>query len=85
MPTILLIMGWRFFFYANERDEPVHIHCKKADMECKYWLDAENYALEDAYAYNMNNKDKRDVKRIVYEYFDYIESEWFRFQKEARQ
>lgn len=22
MPTILLVKGWRFFFYANERDEP---------------------------------------------------------------
>ncbi|MCI0469303.1 MAG: DUF4160 domain-containing protein [Nitrospirae bacterium] len=85
MPTILLIMGWRFFFYANEREEPAHVHCKKADMECKYWLDPENYALEEAYAYNMNNKDKRDVKRIIYEYFEYIESEWIRFQKEARQ
>src|ERR1700730_12386779 len=24
--TILMILGW-FFFYANERNEPIHIHC----------------------------------------------------------
>jgi len=23
MPTILMILGWRFFFYANERNEPI--------------------------------------------------------------
>jgi len=31
MPTILLIMGWRFFFYSNERNEPIHIHARKAE------------------------------------------------------
>jgi len=23
MPTILIVSGWRFFFYANERNEPI--------------------------------------------------------------
>ena len=84
MPTILFVMGWRFFFYANEGIEPIHVHCRKAEMECKYWLDAENFALEEAYSYNMNNKDKREVKKIIFEYFEFIESEWNRFQKEAK-
>lgn len=50
MPTILFVMGWRFFFYANERDEPIHIHCRKAEKECKYWLDREAFAIEEAYS-----------------------------------
>jgi len=83
MPTILFVMGWRFFFYSNEKNEPIHIHCLKAEKECKYWLDIENFALEEAYSYNMNNKDKRGVKRIIFEYFEFIENEWNRFQKEA--
>jgi hypothetical protein len=33
MPTVLYIMGWRFFFYADEGNEPIHIHCKKAEKE----------------------------------------------------
>ncbi len=33
MPTILLIMGWRLFFYANEGNEPIHVHCRKGDTE----------------------------------------------------
>lgn len=85
MPTILFVMGWRFFFYSNEKNEPIHIHCQKAEKECKYWLDINKFALEEAYSYNMNNKDKRDVKKIIFEYFEFIEQEWNRFQKEIKQ
>jgi hypothetical protein len=38
MPTILVLLGWRLFFYANERNEPIHVHCRKGDVECKYWI-----------------------------------------------
>ncbi|NIL99295.1 MAG: DUF4160 domain-containing protein, partial [Planctomycetales bacterium] len=31
MPTILRIRGWRVFFYADEGDEPIHVHARKAD------------------------------------------------------
>jgi len=81
MPTVLYIMGWRFFFYANERNEPIHIHCRKAEKECKYWLDIENFDIEVAYSYNMNNKDKRQVKKIIFEYFEHIEEEWDKFKR----
>jgi hypothetical protein len=84
MPTILFVMGWRFFFYSNEGNEPIHIHCRKAEKECKYWLDIDNFALEEAYNYNMNSKDKRDVKKIIFEYFELIEQEWIKFQKEMK-
>ena len=61
MPTILYIDGWRFFFYSNERNEPIHIHIQKGDKECKYWLDSSNFELNESYTYQMNNKDKRIV------------------------
>lgn len=82
MPTILYVMGWRFFFYANESNEPIHIHCKKAEMECKYWLNTVNFDIDEAYSYNMNNKDRRQVKKIIFEYFEFIEKEWNKFQEE---
>jgi len=81
MPTVLFINGWRFFFYANERDEPIHIHCRKAEKECKYWLDTENFDVKEAYTFNMNNKDKRQVKKMIFEYFEYIENEWDQFDE----
>ncbi len=84
MPTILYIMGWRFFFYANEGNEPIHIHGQKAEKECKYWIDRENFSVNEAYSYNMNNNDKRIVKKIIFEYFEIIENEWDQFQREVR-
>jgi hypothetical protein len=73
-------MGWRFFFYANERDEPIYIHCRKAEKECKYWLDREAFGIEEAYSFSMND-NKRQVKKLIFEYFEFIEDEWDGFQR----
>lgn len=29
MPTILRLLGFRFFFYSNEGTEPAHVHVEK--------------------------------------------------------
>ncbi|MGC1403896.1 MAG: DUF4160 domain-containing protein [Thermodesulfobacteriota bacterium] len=81
MPTILLIMGWRLFFYANEGSEPIHVHCRRGDSECKYWLDREAFNLEEAFAFNMSPKDRREIRQIIYEHFEYIEEQWDEFQR----
>ena len=81
MPTILMILGWRFFFYANEGNEPIHIHCRKGDAEAKYWLDPEEFEVIEAYAYNMKSVDKRIVRKIIFEHFDYIVNEWSEFEE----
>ena len=38
MPTSLRIGPYRFFFYAGDRDEPVHTHVQRENSEAKYWL-----------------------------------------------
>ena len=76
MPTILLLLGWRIHLYSNERNEPIHVHADKAQKECKYWLDVENFNLREAYSYNMSPCDTRDVRKIIFEHFDYIVTEW---------
>ena len=81
MPTILMILGWRFFFYADERNEPIHVHCRKGDAEAKYWLDVEQFGAIEAHSFNMSPSDKRTVRRIIFEHFDYIVAEWDRFQE----
>jgi len=81
MPTVLYVMGWRFFFYANETNEPIHIHCQKGEKEAKFWLDTQSFDVREALSYNMNSADKRHVKKIIYEYFELIEAEWNKFQR----
>ena len=39
MPTVLRAGQYRFFFYANDRDEPAHIHVERDDNIAKFWLD----------------------------------------------
>ena len=85
MPTILLIMGWWLFFYANEGNEPAHVHCRKGDMECKYWLERDKFDLEEAVSYNLSSKDQREIKKIIYEHFEYIEQQWDEFQRRRQQ
>ena len=85
MPTILVILGWRLFFYANEGNEPIHVHCRKGDMECKYWLYRESFDIEEAFSYHISEKDKRQIRKIIYEHFEYIESQWDDFQRRRQQ
>jgi len=81
MPTILIVSGWRFFFYANERSEPMHVHCQKAEAEAKYWLDVDRFDALEAHCYNMSPADKRTVRRIIFDHFDYLVNQWNDFQE----
>jgi hypothetical protein len=38
MPTVMRIGPYRFFFYAGDREEPVHIHVKRDTSLAKFWL-----------------------------------------------
>ena len=76
MPTILFIAGWRFFFYSNENKESVHIHVQKAGKEAKYWLVVSAFDIEEAFSHQMTPRDKREVKKIIYQHFDYIVEQW---------
>ena len=84
MPTVLMILGWRFSFYANEGNEPPHIHCRKGDADAKYWLVAETFEVIEAYAYNLSMADRRAVRKIIFEHFDYILEQWGAFKERMR-
>lgn len=81
MPTILVMAGWRLFFYANEGHEPIHVHCRKGELECKYWLYPERFDIEEAYAYNLTPRDHREIKKIIFDHFEYIGQQWAEFQR----
>ena len=56
MPTVLVLLGWRLFFYANEGTEPIHVQCRSGDMECKFWINSDNYDIQEAFSSNMSPK-----------------------------
>lgn len=54
MPTLLFIYGFRFFFYSNENNEPIHVRIEKGNANGKVWLEP---GIEIAYMYGFNNKE----------------------------
>jgi hypothetical protein len=81
MPTILLIAGWRLYFWANEGNKPIHVHAEKGDMECKFWFEVDSFDIRTAVEYNLTPQAKREIKKIIYGHFDYIVDEWNKYFK----
>ena len=76
MPTILIIAGWRLFFYSNEGKEPIHVHARKADAECKFWLLEEAHELEEAWSYGLTKSTRREIRKIIMDHFEEIVIKW---------
>lgn len=76
MPTILLVQGWRFYFYSNEGNEPVHIHAAKGDAECKFWLYPERFDVAEEFEHNLTPRLRREVRQIIFKHFDEIVAGW---------
>ena len=63
VPTILIVDGFRFFFYRNENDEPPHIHVVKANANGKVWLLP---TIEVAYMYGFTNAEQKKILEAVH-------------------
>ena len=60
MPTVLVVNGFRFFFYSNENNEPIHIHIEKAEASAKYWLNP----IEEVYSMNLRQNKGRKLNKL---------------------
>jgi hypothetical protein len=76
MPTILLLEGFRFFFYSNENDEPAHVHVKKGDGEGKIWL---NPVLEIAWMHGFTGKEESKIWQITVEHAALFKTKWYEY------
>ena len=72
MPTVLRIKGYRFFFFSNEGNEPIHIHVEKAESYAKFWLDPIRIALD----FGFNSKQLREIISIIEENHVLIKEKW---------
>lgn len=78
MPTVLLVRGWRVFFYSDEGNEPPHVHARKGGAECKMWLQADVFDVVEAWSHGLSPQLRREIRRIIFDHFDLILSEWNR-------
>lgn len=49
MPTLLLLNGYRFFFFSQEGDEPPHVHVEHGDKTGKFWLQPVELSSSDGF------------------------------------
>lgn len=78
MPTILVIFGLRFYFFANEH-LPIHVHLENADALAKIALEPEIKLVEN------NGIKSKDIKRamsIVEQYREEFIEKWKEFHGE---
>ncbi len=81
MPTILVRKGWRVFFFANEGNEPIHIHCKKGRAKGKFWILPDEYDIVKAYVRHMTRQEEREIRRILFDHIDEIAEAWNEFKE----
>ena len=73
MPTVFYYKGYRFFFYSNENNEPVHIHVEKAEASAKFWLEP---GIEEVYSYGLNSKERKEIRGVIERRYNDIIDSW---------
>jgi len=76
MPTVFELNGYRFFFYSNENNEPIHIN--KSGAESKYWIYPK---IAEVYSYGFKLRERKEIKTIIAANTDRIIEKWNEFFK----
>ena len=76
MPTVLVIDGFRFLFYSNENNEPVHIHVVKGNGNGKVWLEP---VVAVAYFYDFTGKEETIIIDIIVACTETLKNKWYEY------
>ncbi len=71
MPTLFILLGFRFFFWSNDH-EPIHIHISKGDAEAKYNV----CGVELVENFGFKKSELRLIESIIEENKDIIIDRW---------
>jgi hypothetical protein len=73
MPTLLRLNGFRFFFYSNENNEPIHVHVNKAEANGKIWLEP---SISVEYLIGFTNSEEKEILEIVTKHATNFKNKW---------
>ncbi len=76
MPTVFTKDGFRFYFYSEEGNEPMHVHVAYGDGRAKYWLKPD-VILASSIAFKA--KDIKKAKQLIRSNLKYIQEKWNEF------
>ena len=74
MPTIFILFGFRFLFYANDH-EPIHVHVISQDGEAKFKVGDEVTLMDNK---GMKPKDLKLAESIIEENKELVITEWIK-------
>ena len=75
MPTVLRIKGYQLYFYAEEGNEPPHIHVAKVGNDAKFWLSPVRLAVNHGF----RPHDLREIAEIIEQNEVFILEKWNEF------
>ncbi len=78
MPTILILKGYRFFFYSSDVGEPPHVHVEKGDAEAKIWLIPE---IKPQYFNGFKTQEKKEILEIIHQKKEFLKTKWNEYFK----
>jgi hypothetical protein len=73
MPEVFRKLGFVFFFYANEGNEPMHIHVRKAGGFAKYWMEP----IELEFSQGMKVQELKMAEELIKEHVELIKNRWY--------
>jgi len=72
MPEIFRKLGFVFFFYSNEGQEPMHVHVRKAGGFAKFWMEP----VELDFSQGLKVQDIKQAQELIIENFNFIKDKW---------
>jgi len=72
MPTLLLVEGFRFYFFSDERQEPSHVHVRKGDGVAKLWL----HPVDLASSRGFSRAELRRIRELTFEHRAFFVERW---------
>jgi|TARA_B110000977_G_C11050273_1_gene482051 hypothetical protein len=73
MPTVFRIGSFRFFFFSDEGNEPVHIHVQKDNCLAKFWITPN---VELASSIRFSSIELRKIQKEIDLHKKMIEEKW---------
>lgn len=72
MPTLLVVEGYRFYFFSNEGQEPPHVHVTKGGAFAKLWLQPVRVAASSGFG----RQQLRRIRELVFEHQALFVERW---------
>ncbi len=79
MPTIFILFGFRFMFYANDH-EPIHVHVSKGGATAKFTISPVKLVKNNG----MKPSEVKLVESIIEENQEIIMEHWNKFFNKSK-